>query len=203
MPTTIQDLRAVSIRPQALLLIVFGLLIGPGYFAFSHHLSGRSGKSYAMTERANRWMLPDGSILRLRGGQAYKPVPLELTPDENGYRLRFSFNVTETDARDAVDNYQATLLQGDIGVVQRSFSVKGSGKVDVALDPLQILYPGSYLLVLEEIGKPALAVSGVQLRVDTGVEKPRMWIAWSGLVLIVCGIAIIVRDMIVKVRRRH
>jgi hypothetical protein len=203
MPTTIQQMRAVSIRPQALLLIVFGLLIGPGYFAFSHYLSGRSGQSYAMTERANRWTLPDGSILRLRGGQAYKPLPLELGPDENAYRLRLSFNVTQAAARDAANDYQVTLFQGDIGVVQRSVKVKGRGKVDVALEPFQILYPGSYLLVLEEVGTPALAVSGVQLQVDTGVEKPRMWIAWSGLVLIVCGIGIIIRDIIVKAVRRH
>jgi len=191
------------VKPQALLLIVLGLLIGPGYYAFCEHVSGRSGQNYALTERGNRWPLPDGSILRLRGGLAYKPLPLELTPESNDYRLRFSFNVTQADATDATNHYQVSLLQGDTGVAERSIEVKGRGNVVVALNPLQIFYPGSYLLVLEEVGTPPLMVSGVSLQIDTGVEKPEMWIAWSGLALLVFGVGILVRDAIVQARKRH
>ncbi len=115
-------------KPQALLLIVLGLLIGPGYYAFCEHVSGRPGKNYALTERGNRWTLPDGSILRLRGGMAYKPVPLELTPESNSYRLRFSFNVTQADAIDAENNYQVSLLQGDTGVCRAQHPGQGSGQ---------------------------------------------------------------------------
>jgi len=191
------------VKPQALLLIVLGLLIGPGYYAFCEHVSGRPGQNYALTERGNRWSLPDGSILRLRGGLAYKPLPLELTPEQNGYRLRFTFNVTQSDSADATNNYQVSLLQGDTGVAERSIQIKGRGNVAVALDPLQIFYPGSYLLVLEEVGTPPLTVSGVSLQVDTGVEKPKMWIAWSGLVLLVFGVGILLRDAIVQSRKRN
>ena len=190
-------------KPQALLLLVLGLLIGPGYFAFCEHVSGRPGQTYALTERGNRWTMPDGSILRLRGGMAYKPLPLELTPDSNGYRLRFSFNVTQTDASDAANEYQVSLLQADTGIAERSIKVKGRGKVDVAPDPLQIFYPGGYTLVLEEVGTPPLAVSGVSLQIDTGVEKPKMWIAWSGLALLVLGVGVLLRDAIVQARKRR
>ncbi len=190
-------------KPQALLLLVLGLLIGPGYFAFCEHVSGRPGPTYALTERGNRWTMPDGSILRLRGGMAYKPVPLELTPDSNGYRLRFTFNVTQDGASDATNEYQVSLLQGDTGIAERSIKVRGRGKVEEALDPLQIFYPGGYVLVLEEVGTPPLAVSGVSLQIDTGVEKPKMWIAWSGLVLLVFGVGILLRDAIMQARRRR
>lgn len=190
-------------KPQALLLLVLGLLLGPGYFAFCEHVSGRPGQTYALTERGNRWAMPDGSILRLRGGMAYKPVPLELTPDSNGYRLRFSFNVTQADASDAANEYQFSLLQADTGIAERSIKVKGRGKVDVTLDPLQIFYPGGYVLVLEEVGTPALAVSGVSLQIDTGVEKPKMWIAWSGMALLVIGVGILLFDAIVQARKRR
>ncbi len=190
-------------KPQALLLLVLGLIIGPGYYAFCEHVSGRPGPNYALTERGNRWTLPDGSILRLRGGMAYKPLPLELTPDSNAYRLRFTFNVTQTDASDAKNDYQVSLLQGDTGVLERSIQVRGRGPVAVTLDPLQILYPGGYTLVLEEVGTPPLMVSGVSLQIDTGVQKPKMWIAWSGLVLLVFGIGILVRDAIVQSRGRR
>lgn len=190
-------------KPQVLLLIVLGLLIGPGYYAFCEHVSGRSGQSFALTERGNRWTLPDGSVLRLRGGQAYKPLPLELTPEQNNYRLRFTFNVTQPDSSGATNEYQVSLMQGDSGVAERSIKVKGRGKVSVALEPLQIYYPGSYLLVLEEVGTPPLAVSGVGLQVDTGVEKPKMWVAWSGLVLLVFGIGMVLRDVVAQARKRR
>ena len=190
-------------KPQVLLLIVLGLLIGPGYYAFCEHVSGRSGQSFALTERGNRWTLPDGSVLRLRGGQAYKPLPLELTPEQNNYRLRFTFNVTQPDSSGATNEYQVSLMQGDSGVAERSIKVKGRGNVSVALEPLQIYYPGSYLLVLEEVGTPPLAVSGVGLQVDTGVEKPKMWVAWSGLVLLVFGIGMVLRDVVAQARKRR
>lgn len=190
-------------KPQVLLLIVLGLLIGPGYYAFCEHVSGRSGQSFALTERGNRWPLPDGSVLRLRGGQAYKPLPLELTPEQNNYRLRFTFNVTQPDSTGATNEYQVSLMQGDSGVAERSIKVKGRGNVSVALEPLQIYYPGSYLLVLEEVGTPPLAVSGVGLQVDTGVERPKMWVAWSGLVLLVFGIGMVLRDVVAQARKRR
>ncbi len=186
-------------KPQALLLIVFGLLMGPGYFAFTEYLSGRPGQSFTLTERASRWPLPDGSILRVRGGLAYKPIPLELTPADNGYRLRFEFNVVDGPA-DAANAYQVSLTQGDLGVVERSLQVKGSGNVTVTLDRLEVLYPDSYLLLVEEVGPPALSVSDIKLQLYTGVEKPRVWIAWSGLVMLLFGIGMQVREVLVRPR---
>jgi LPXTG-motif cell wall-anchored protein len=191
------------VKRAALLLVVLGMLVGPGYYAFCAYLSGRPGKTYAMTERANRWTLPDGGILRVRGGMAYKPVPLELTPDENGYRMRFTFNVTQVDASKASNNYEATLMQGDISVMRRDIHVDGRGRVAVALDPLKILYPGSYTLLLEEVGAPALVVDGVGLQLDTGVEQPKMWLAWSGLALLAAGVILLLREAIMqKLKRR-
>ncbi len=73
----------------------------------------------------------------------------------------------------------------------------------MTLNPLQIFYPGDYVLVLEEVGTPPLTVSGVSLQIETGVEKPKMWIAWSGLVLLVFGVGILGRDAIVQSRKRH
>jgi hypothetical protein len=189
-------------NPRAALLVVLGLLFGPGYFAFSQHLSGRPGQTFSLTERDSRWAMPDGSILRLRGGMAYKPVPVELTPADNGYRLRFTFNVTQSDASEAANEYQVSLLQTDTAILERSIKVKGRGKVDVALDPLQVFYPGGYTLILEEVGTPPLAVAGVGLQIDTNVEKPRMWIAWTGLALLVFGIGILLRDVFVQARKR-
>lgn len=190
-------------KRAALLLVVLGMLFGPGYYAFSEYLSGRPGKTYALTERGDRWTLPDGSILRVRGGKAYKPVPLELTPDENGYRLRFTFNVTQADASKAANRYEATLMQGDTSVMRRDLQVDGRGRVAVALDPLKILYPGTYTLILEEVGAPALTVDGVGLQLDTGVEPPRMWLAWSGLALLAAGVILLLQEAIMQRLKRR
>jgi LPXTG-motif cell wall-anchored protein len=179
------------------------MLVGPGYYAFCEYLSGRPGKTFAMTERGDRWTLPDGSILRVRGGKAYKPVPLELTPDENGYRLRFTFNVTQADASKASNRYEATLMQGDTSVMRRDMQVDGRGRVAIALDPLKILYPGAYMLILEEVGAPALTVDGVGLQLDTGVEAPKMWLAWSGLALLAAGVVLLLRDAFMHGRKRR
>ena len=141
--------------------------------------------------------LKDKSVIGIRDRTDHSYLrPLELTPESNGYRLRFSFNVTQADASDATNEYQVSLLQGDTSIAERSVKVKGRGKVDVALDPLQIFYPGGYVLVLEEVGAPRLAVSGVSLQVDTSVEKPKMWIAWSGLALLVLGVGVLLYDAI-------
>src|SRR5579864_1563737 len=190
-------------KPRALMLIVLGLLFGPGYYAFCEHWSGRPGEHYALTERGNRWPLPDGSILRLRGGLAYRPLSLELAPEQNDYRLRFSFNVTQSGAGTATNEYQLSLMQDDVTVAERTLKVTGRGTVQAGVDPLRINYPGSYLLVLEEVGAPRLEVSGVSLQIDTGVEQPKMWVAWSGLVLLVFGVGLVLRDAFAQVRRRH
>ena len=186
-------------NPQALILMVVGLLIGPGYYLVGERISGRQGETYAMTERGNRWALPDGAILRLRGGLGYKPVPLELSPESNDYRLRFRFDVKPGGAAGAKNEYQVSLLHGD-SAIERSMQVRGQGNVEVALDPVQVFDPGTYVLVLEEVGTPPLAVSGVNLQIDNRVEKRKPWIAWSGLVLFVFGFGLLMRDALVHWR---
>jgi len=36
-----------------------------------------------------------------------------------------------------------SVLQGDVGIYERSFRAAGDGAVSVALDPMEILYSGS------------------------------------------------------------
>jgi len=43
----------------------------------------------------------------------------------------------------------------------------------------------------------------VGLQVDTGVERPKMWVAWSGLVLLVFGIGMVLRDVVAQARKRR
>ena len=183
-------------NPATVLLIVLGAIFGPVYLAYCEYLSGETAETHTLTERADRWELPDGSILRLRGGRGYRPVALELTPDLNLYRFRFTFDVARSRAspKDPDNEYQVSVLQGDVGIYERSFRAAGDGAVSVALDPMEILYSGSYVLLLEEVGAPRLPVAGVKLEVRDKVEKKRTWLVWCGLVMLAVGAAILVRD---------
>lgn len=189
-------------KAPALLLIVVGLLLGPAYYYFCEHLSGETAETHMLTERNSRWVLPDGAIIRLKSGLAYKPVALELTPDSNRHRLRFTFEMMprESIPSGVHNNYQVSLLQGDLAVLDRSLEIAGSGAETAALPAFDILYPGSYVLLLEEVGTPPLGVSGIKLEVVAKVEKPRMWVAFSGLVLMAAGIIVVLRDMLRRSR---
>lgn len=186
------------------LLIALGLVLGPGYYYFCESLSGQTAETHAMTERGKRWELPDGAILRLRSGLAYKPVTLELTPDMNLHRLRLTFDVMRRDDVPAGihNSYQVSLLQGDLTVFERSIEIAGSGEVAKTLDPFDVLYPGSYVLLLEEIGTPSLEVTGVKFDLITGAEKTRMWLAWSGLVMLGFGSILLLRELLQKSPKR-
>jgi len=188
------------VKPPTLLLIVLGTIFGPVYFVYCEYLSGKTAEMHTLTERADRWELPDGAILRFRGGLGYRPVALELTPELNLYRFRFIFDAARTEAssKDAGNDCQMSLLQGDLGIFERSFRATGNGTVAVALDPMEILYRGSYVLVLEEVGLPQLQVAAVKLEVRTKVEKMRMWLVWGGLVMLAFGAAIIIRDLVAQ-----
>lgn len=187
-------------KPATLLLIVLGAIFGPVYFAYCEYLSGETAETHSLTERADRWELPDGAILRFRGGLGYRPVALELTPELNLYRFRFTFDVARNRAspKDAGNEYQVSVLQGDLGIFERTFRAAGNGAFSVALDPMEILYRGSYVLLLEEVGTPRLQVAGVKLGVRTRVEKMRTWLVWSGLVMLAFGTAIIIRDLVMQ-----
>jgi hypothetical protein len=189
-------------KAPALLLIVVGLLLGPAYYYFCEHLSGETAETHVLTERNNRWELPDGAIIRLKSGLAYKPVALDLTPDNNRHRLRFTFDMMprESIPSGVHNSYQVSLLQGDLGVLERNLEIAGSGAETAALPAFDILYPGSYVLLLEEVGTPPLGVSGVKLEVIAKAEKPRMWVAFSGLVLMAAGIIVVLRDMLRRSR---
>lgn len=185
-------------KNAAPLLIVIGLLVGPAYFYFCELLSGNVAATHALTERANRWELPDGAILRVKSGLAFKPLVLELNPESNHYRFRFNFDVIPRDANAAgiPNSYQVSLLQGDTTVLERSFEIEDSGKVSRTLESFEVFYPGSYVLLLEEAGTPALGIAGVKFELLNRVEKPRMWLVWSGLVMLGFGTMLVLRDML-------
>jgi len=170
------------------LLLVLGVLLGPVYYGYCLHFSGKAAQTHSLTERAERWVTPEGAILRFRGGLGYKPLPLALHPDMNQVTLRLRFTPGAAPQRDHTTKlqYQASLLERDHTVLERAVALElRPGKQEVFdIGPLEIPYPGQYLLLLEEVGTPSV-VPGVTLEVIEKVEKPNMPVVWTGLAALI------------------
>jgi hypothetical protein len=178
----------VDTRPVALILIVLGLLLGPGYYAYCAYLSGEEAGRYELQERAERWTLPDGSIQRFSGHLAYRPVILELTPERNDVRLRLTFHAA-LNAGAGENRYQVTLFDLDQPVVQRdvevALSAGHSASVEVATIPVR--QPSDHIFILEEVGAETAAVTHVTLIVAQDVERLVPSLAWTGVAMLVGG----------------
>jgi hypothetical protein len=180
------------LKAPALLLIVLGLLLGPGYYLFCERLSGRDSASFELGARAERWTLDDGSILHFRSGLAYRPVPLDLHPEHNHVRLSLTFVMPSEGASTGINEYQATLFDGDHPLLQRTLRVgaRPGESTSVTAGTVAIHTPAEHLFVLEELGSPRLTPSRVTLTVRETVEQPVRMLVWSGIALLLAGIGI-------------
>jgi hypothetical protein len=187
--------------PRAILLIVLGLAIGPGYYAYAKWFSGRLERSYILDERAERWVLPDGSIQRTRSGLAFKPLALSLHPDMNKVQLRFAFHAAAGAGTAAGTNeYAVSLAFMRYPVAERMLRVelRPGETARVALQPLEVTAPGEHAFMLQEVGQPAVAVDKVELEVWRNVETPRSVVFALGMSLAAAGVAWIAYQAIAK-----
>lgn len=191
----------MNLHRPALLLIVLGLLLGPGYYAYCEYLSGQEAGRYELRERAQRWTLPDGSIQRF-SGQAYQPLPVALTPQHNHVRLRLTFHA-DANAAAGDNRYQATLFDLDHPVVQRDLDVSlaPAGTRTLRIPAFAVHSPGEHLLVLEEVGAPQAAVSHVTVTVLQDAQRLIAPLAWGGVALLLGGAALLTYATLGGVRR--
>ena len=176
-------------NPASILLILLGLLLGPGYYLYCEHLSGRTATTLELNERADRWALPDGSIQRFRSGRAYRPLVLDLHPERNRVRLSLAFDLP-AEGRPAVNHYQATLFDLDHPLLQRELSmhVRPGASASARVGTVQVHTPGEHLFLLEELGTPALTPVRATLTVREAVERPLMPVVWAGIAMLLAGL---------------
>jgi hypothetical protein len=177
------------------LLLMLGLLLGPVYYLFCEYSSGQPGDTFTLSERAARWTLPDGTILRFVRGQAYRPLTFKLDPQMNriAFRLTFQAAAAEAGASQGSDEYRVTLMQADQPIFQRAFVVKLSPGANTTVDAgrLELYYPGAYEFVLEEGGTPRIAVSQVTVQVRQNIETLFLPLVWGGIAMLVAGVALV------------
>jgi hypothetical protein len=187
------------------MLVMVGLLFGPGYFIVTAYLSGEPGQTVILTERAARWTLPDGTILHFARGSAYKPVAIDLDPNMNriAFELNFQFAPAQAGAT-ATEDYEAVLYQADQAILQRALRVdaKPAGTRKIDAGSIDVYYPGTYTFVLEGPEPARVPVSQVTLQIRQKIETPSMPFLVVGMVVLVVGLALSLEPYL-RGRRRH
>jgi hypothetical protein len=187
------------------MLLMLGIILGPLYYGYSVYGSGNVAETLPMVDRGERWTAPDGTILRFRGGLGFRPQPLNLTPEMNEVKLRLRFRIPKEAVGDIGDmRYQATLLEYDHTILERSFMLKfrRSGMATAEVGPLEISYPGAYLFLLEEIGVPPVSPE-ISLDVVQEVRRPLMPLVWGGLGLLVLALLLALYDLVSTLRKQR
>ena len=182
------------------LLIVLGLILGPGYAAFHEYLSGEELQSVTVTDRADRWTLPDGTIHRFRSGLAYRPVVLALGPELNRLRLSLTFEFPAEGDSPPVE-YLATLLDQDYPIFEQPLTVRPVGRQNATVRTFEVRAPGSYLFLLEEVGR-ARSTAQVTVQLRGHIEAAGRVLMWTGYGLLLLGFGLLVHALAVRVIRR-
>ena len=186
-------------RPTVVLLLVLGVLLGPAYYAYCLLISGDTTRTIAMTERASRWTMADGSILRFSNGLAYKPVTLLLTPEMNSvmFRLEFDFDQNAAAPPNGALKYEASLAESDQTVLERPIQLEAanSGTQTVDIGPVEVPYAADYMFLLVEVGDIATPAK-VNLEVIEKMQSPVMSIVWAGMGLLIAALIVSLRDVI-------
>lgn len=184
-------------RIAAAILLVLGLLLGPGYHLYGQHLNGRETLRVELTERAERWTMPDGTIQRFPGRRAYRPVSLPLHPDRNLAVIALTFHMASENGPQSESNvYLATLFDMDRPALQHEISVDAApGKEQRVMLPAQLVRsPLTHLFVLEELNEAPRPVSRITLVLREQAEPFVERLVTFGIGLLIAGVLLLVHD---------
>jgi hypothetical protein len=180
----------------AILLILVGLVLGPGYYAWATFASGSKVVEQRLGEKGGRWTLPSGDVMRFSKANAFKPVELALDPAMNTVGLVLVFEVVGDVRMEPVRSnaYQALLLADGTSVVEKQVTI-GRGtelgpdqRRSELVATVDVPAPGTYTFVLEESAPPELPLAGITLEVRRHVVRARMEVVWLGVALLVAGV---------------
>jgi len=193
-------------RIAAAILVILGLLFGPGYYVYSQYFNGRLSARVELTDRAERWTLPDGTIQRFPGRLAYRPVEVSLHPDRNLALFVLTFDMAPAAGADAGENrYQVTLFDMDRPALQHEIEVHAAPGTTsrVVLPPITVRSPLQHLFILEELGSAPLPVQRVRLELRENAEPYVKPLISIGAGLLLAGIVLLAYDVITGQRQRR
>jgi hypothetical protein len=180
----------------SILLILVGLMLGPGYYAWAAFFSGGKVAEHRLGEKGARWTLPSGDVMRFSNANAFKPVELELDPAMNTVGLALVFEVVGDVRVEPVrgNAYQALLLAAGAPLVEKQVAISRGANPgpdqlwSELVATVDVPSAGTYTFVLAETKPPELPLTGISLQVRRNVVRARMEVVWSGVALLVAGV---------------
>ena len=180
----------------SILLILVGLMLGPGYYAWAAFFSGGKVVEHRLGEKGARWTLPSGDVMRFSNANAFKPVELELDPAMNTVGLALVFEVVGDVRVEPVrgNAYQALLLAEGTPLVEKQVAISRGANPgpdqlwSELVATVDVPSAGTYTFVLAETKPPELPLTGISLQVRRNVVRARMEVVWSGVALLVAGV---------------
>lgn len=190
-----------------LLLLLGGLIVGPGYYLYCTHLSGTLVGQFAVSgATASQWPVPDGTTLKFGGAGAFKPFSLDLDPGMNP--VRFIWSVSTSSGSDLQYNqYRASLYHGGRRVMEEGVGVShnrkdaGTQRTWRSLGAFHVPQAGRYHFALEQVAAPMIPVSGMEIEVRRNIMLPNLTVVYSALAVLVAGFFLIWIPMMWSLRR--
>ena len=173
-------------KMTGIVLLILGLLLGPGYYVYARFFSGDLVATQALP------------LVRDTAGPRIGPVLLHLTPDMQQIGLILRFNVshgpTPLPPNTPRNAYRARLVDGERAVMDHRFSLQ-SPEVDAtpsrafqhALPVLQVDHAASYRLELVDEGEAQMLVHSADVQVRAHMRQPDFKLVAAGISLAVIG----------------
>lgn len=174
-------------KKTGILLLIAGLVMGPGYYVYARFFSGILVATQAMQVRAED------------GVQRFQPVSLKLAPDMQpaGLVLRFqvSHGATISPPNTPRNDYRARLLDGERIVLDQRFSLQStlvestpSLQFQQSLAVPAVDRAAEYQLELQLEGEPDMQVLSADVQVRAHMREPDFTLVYAGAAIAAAGL---------------
>lgn len=171
-------------------LLVIGLVLGPGYYVYSHFLSGKEASSHPLT------------VQKEASGNRFEPVQIELSPSMGkiGLILRFQteHGPVMTPTQMPQNAYRAILKSGSRTVLDHPFTLTSNSPEHQALLNYSEAMPvfqadssGVYLLEISQTGEAGMNLISADVQVRQGVVEPSNTLMTAGLGMLAAGVVLL------------
>lgn len=169
---------------MSVVLLMLGLLLGPGYYVYARYFSGQVVATQAMPLSATR----------------IEVVNVAVSPDMNpiGLVLRFSaaHGPTPIPPNAPRNHYRARVMDGERVVLEQRFELIAPTVESAPLAQFQQALPvfdaeraATYRLELNAEGEAEMPLHSVDVQVRAGMRSPDYRVVAAGVVLLVLGAA--------------
>lgn len=190
------------------ILLLAGILAGPGYFFYCTSFSGKSLERVTVFSQDVSSFSAGGVTVQSSGANAQwnTPVSFELTPEMNPISVKAVIRYMKpASAMRKRTEYKAELAEGKKTVWARTFSISSKkekeddktikigdsmlAKTTIPIKTFSVEKAGPYTLNLQNAGEHGLAVANLDVALRRNVMIPNMVILLSGGMALLLGVA--------------